>query len=98
MPGAARRGAGRLGRVADRFHVVQNLQAAIKEQYEGLSGLLPNVRPILSEDPIAKALRHNTAAPAWHTRQFRQETIRDGYMALRQQGLTYTRDCQADWI
>ena len=83
---AAREGAPQARQVADRFHLVQNLRAAIKEQM-GLSGHA-NVRPILSEDAIASTTAQHRRARMAH-RQTRQE-IFDMLHALRQQGLTYS--------
>lgn len=83
---AAREGAPQARQVADRFHLVQNLQAAIKAQMSFYGHA--NVRPILSEDAIAsvKARRHH--ARLAH-RQSRQE-IFDVLHVLRQRGLSYS--------
>lgn len=83
---AAREGAPQAQQVADRFHLVQNLRAAIKEQMS-LYGHA-HVRPILSEDAIASATAQHRRARLAH-RQFRRE-IFDMLHALRQQGLTYS--------
>jgi transposase len=83
---AAREGAPQARQVADRFHLVQNLRAAIKEQMS-LCGHA-NVRPILSEDAIASTTAQHRRARMAH-RQTRQE-IFDMLHALRQQGLTYS--------
>ncbi|RVM15296.1 hypothetical protein CN134_14505 [Sinorhizobium meliloti] len=80
--------------MADRFHLVQNLKAAIKEQMSVYGHT--HVRPILSEDAIASATAQHRRARLAH-RQSRQE-IFDTLQALRQQGLTYKRDCKADRI
>lgn len=83
---AAREGAPQARQVADRFHLVQNLRAAIKEQMN-LSGHA-NVRPILSEDAIAGTTAQHRRARLAH-RQSRQD-IFDTLHALRQEGLTYS--------
>ena len=83
---AAREGAPQAQQVADRFHLVQNLRAAIKEQMS-LNGHA-NVRPILSEDAIASTTAQHRRARLAH-RQSRQE-IFEMLHALRQQGLTYS--------
>lgn len=83
---AAREGAPQARQVADRFHLVQNLRAAIKEQMS-LCGHA-NVRPILSEDAIASTAAQHRRARLAH-RQSRQE-IFDMLHALRQRGLTYS--------
>ena len=83
---AAREGAPQARQVADRFHLVQNLRAAIKEQMS-LYGHA-NVRPILSEDAIASTTAQHRRARLAH-RQSRQE-IFEMIHALRQQGLTYS--------
>lgn len=83
---AAREGAAQARQVADRFHLVQNLRAAIKEQMS-LSGYA-HVRPILSEDAIASSAAQHRRARLAH-RQSRQETF-EMLHALRQQGLTYS--------
>lgn len=72
--------------MADRFHLVQNLREAIKEQMSVYGHA--NVRPILSEDAIASARSPQRRARLAH-RQSRQE-IFDTFQALRQQGLTYS--------
>jgi hypothetical protein len=72
--------------VADRFHLVQNLRAAIKEQMSVYG--YAHVRPILSEDAITGAKAQHRRARLAH-RQSRQE-IFDMLQALRQQGLTYS--------
>ncbi|MCR5860410.1 ISL3 family transposase [Mesorhizobium sp. J428] len=83
---ASREGAPQARQVADRFHLVQNLRAAIKEQMS-LCGHA-NVRPILSEDAIASTTAQHRRARLAH-RQSRQE-IFEMLHALRQQGLTYS--------
>ncbi|MDX0567968.1 ISL3 family transposase [Sinorhizobium medicae] len=83
---AAREGAPRAHQVADRFHLVQNLREAIKEQMSVYGHA--HVRPILSEDAIASARSQRRRARLAH-RQSRQE-IFDTLQALRQQGLTYS--------
>jgi transposase len=83
---AAREGAPKARQVADRFHLVQNLRAAIKEQMS-LEGHA-NVRPILSADAIASNTAQRRRARMAH-RQSRQE-IFEMLQALRQQGLTYS--------
>ncbi|CAN7726668.1 MULTISPECIES: ISL3 family transposase [Ensifer] len=83
---AAREGAPQALQVADRFHLVQNLREAIKEQMSVYGHA--NVRPILSEDAIASARSQQRRARLAH-RQSRQE-IFDTFQALRQQGLTYS--------
>ena len=83
---AAREGAPQAKQVADRFHLVQNLRAAIKEQMS-LCGHA-NVRPILSEDAIASTAAQHRRARLAH-RQSRQD-IFEMLHALRQQGLTYS--------
>lgn len=83
---AAREGAPQARQVADRFHLVQNLREAIKEQMSVYGHA--NVRPILSEDAIASARSQQRRARLAH-RQSRQE-IFDTFQALRQQGLTYS--------
>jgi transposase len=83
---AAREGAPQARQVADRFHLVQNLRTAIKEQMS-LCGHA-NVRPILSEDAIASTTAQHRRARLAH-RQSRQE-IFEMLHALRQQGLTYS--------
>ena len=90
---AARAGAPQARQVADRFHLVQNLREAIKEQMSVYGHA--HVRPILSEDAIASARSQQRRARLAH-RQSRQE-IFDTLQALRQQGLTYS-DCKADRI
>ena len=57
---ASREGAPQARQVADRFHLVQNLRAAIKEQMS-LCGHA-NVRPILSEDAIASTTAQHRRA------------------------------------
>ncbi|MBB3148533.1 transposase [Phyllobacterium trifolii] len=83
---AAREGAPQARQVADRFHLVQNLRAAIKEQMSVYGHA--HVRPILSEDAIASATAQHRRARLQH-RQSRQETFAP-LQALRQQGLTYS--------
>ncbi|KOF13200.1 transposase [Ensifer adhaerens] len=83
---AAREGAPQARQVADRFHLVQNLRAAIKEQMSVYGHA--HVRPILSEDAIASATARHRRARLAH-RQSRQE-IFETLQALRQQGLTYS--------
>lgn len=83
---AAREGAPQAQQVADRFHLVQNLRVAIKEQMS-LHGHA-NVRPILSEDAIASTTAQHRRARLAH-RQSRQE-IFEMLHTLRQQGLTYS--------
>ncbi len=83
---AAREGAPQARQVADRFHLVQNLREAIKEQMSVYGHA--HVRPILSEDAIASARSQQRRARLAH-RQSRQE-IFDALQALRQQGLTYS--------
>ncbi|MDQ0561133.1 transposase [Rhizobium mesoamericanum] len=83
---AAREGAPQARQVADRFHLVQNLREAIKEQMSVYAHA--HVRPILSEDAIASARSQQRRARLAH-RQSRQE-IFDTLQALRQQGLTYS--------
>ncbi|MDX0432827.1 ISL3 family transposase [Sinorhizobium medicae] len=83
---AAREGAPQARQVADRFHLVQNLREAIKEQMSVYGHA--HVRPILSEDAIASARSQQRRARLAH-RQSRQE-IFDTLQALRQQGLTYS--------
>lgn len=83
---AAREGAPQARQVADRFHLVQNLQAAIKAQMS-LCGQ-GNVRPILSKDAIASVRSQKHLARMAH-RQSRRE-IFDTLHALRQRGLSYS--------
>ncbi|TCN28830.1 transposase, partial [Shinella granuli] len=83
---AAREGAPQAKQVADRFHLVQNFRAVIKEQMS-LCGHA-NVRPILSEDAIASTAAQHRRARLAH-RQSRQD-IFEMLHALRQQGLTYS--------
>lgn len=83
---AAREGAPQAKQVADRFHLVQNLRVAIKEQMS-LYGHA-NVRPILSEDAIASTTAQHRRARLAH-RQLRQE-IFEMLHTLHQQGLTYS--------
>lgn len=83
---AAREGAPQARQVADRFHLVQNLRAAIKAQMS-FSGH-GNVRPILSEDKMACARSQRHFARLAH-RQSRKE-IFDELHALRQRGLSYS--------
>jgi transposase len=83
---AAREGTPQAWQVTDRFHLVQNLREAIKEQMSVYGHA--NVRPILSEDAIASARSQQRRARLAH-RQSRQE-IFDTPQALRQQGLTYS--------
>lgn len=83
---AAREGAPQARQVADRFHLVQNLREAIKEQMSVYGHA--NVRPILSEDAIASAKSQQRRARLAH-RQSRLE-IFEMLRALRQQGLTYS--------
>jgi len=83
---AAREGAPQARQVADRFHLVQNLRAAIKEQMS-LYGHA-HVRPILSEDAIASTTAQHRRARLAH-RQSRQN-IFNMLHAMRQQGLTYS--------
>ncbi|WP_353654276.1 ISL3 family transposase [Agrobacterium sp. Ap1] len=83
---AAREGAPQARQVADRFHLVQNLKEAIKEQISVYGHA--HVRPILSEDAIASARSQQRRARLAH-RQSRQE-IFEMLQALRQQGLTYS--------
>lgn len=83
---AAREGAPQARQVADRFHLVQNLQSAIKAQMS-LHGH-GNVRPILSEDAIASVKSQRHLARMAH-RQSRQEMF-DTFHALRQRGLSYS--------
>lgn len=84
---AAREGAPQARQVADRFHLVQNLRTAIKEQmsFHGHA----YVRPILSEDAIASTTAQHRRTRLAH-RQSRQE-IFDTLHALRQRGLTYSQ-------
>jgi transposase len=67
---AAREGAPQARQVADRFHLVQNLREAIKEQMSVYGHA--HVRPILSEDAIASARSQQRRARLAH-RQSRQE-------------------------
>lgn len=83
---AAREGAPQAEQVADRFHLAQNLQAAIKAQM-GLYGH-GNIRPILSEDAIAAVATTRRFARLAH-RKSRQELF-DTFHALRQRGLSYS--------
>jgi transposase len=83
---AAREGAPQARQVADRFHLIQNLREAIKEQMSVYGHA--HVKPILSEDAIANAMAQQRRARLAH-RQSRQE-IFDTLEALRQQGLTYS--------
>lgn len=78
---AAREGAPQARQVADRFHLVQNLREAIKEQMSVYGHA--HVRPILSEDAIVSARSQQRRARLAH-RQSRQE-IFDTLQALRQQ-------------
>ncbi len=70
---AAREGAPQARQVADRFHLVQNLRAEIKEQMSVYGHA--HIRPILSEDAIASARSQQRRARLAH-RQSRQENIR----------------------
>lgn len=72
--------------MADRFHLVQNLRAAIKEQMSVYGHT--HVRRILSEDAIASATAQHRRARLAH-RQSRQEIL-NTLQALRQQGPTYS--------
>ncbi|MCG8403602.1 MAG: ISL3 family transposase [Phycisphaerales bacterium] len=83
---AAREGAPQARQVADRFHLVQNLQAAIKAQMSLYDH--GNVRPILSEDAIASARSQRHFARLAH-RQSRKEIFNELH-ALRQCGLSYS--------
>ena len=83
---AAREGAPQARQVADRFHLVENLQAAIKAQMSFYGH--GNIRPILSEDAIASARSQRHFARLAH-RQSRKE-IFDELHALRQRGLSYS--------
>ncbi len=83
---AAREGALQARQVADRFHMVQNLRAAIKAQMR-LYGHA-NVRPILSKDSMASTRTCFQYARLAH-RQSRQE-IFDRLHALRQRDLSYS--------
>lgn len=78
-------GAPQARQVADRFHLIQNLRAAIEEQMS-LSGRATG-RSILSEDAIVDAATHRRRGRLAH-RQSRQE-IFEMLHALRQQGLSY---------
>ncbi|MGR9154621.1 transposase (plasmid) [Rhizobium leguminosarum] len=81
---AAREGAPQARQVADRFHLVQNLRAEIKEQMSVYGHA--HIRPILSEDAIASARSQQ--------RRLGAQTIPSGNnrhaSRLRQQGLTYS--------
>ncbi len=83
---AAREGAPQARQVADRFHLVQNLREAMKEQMSVYGHA--HVRPILSEDAMASARSQQRRARLAH-RQSRQE-IFETLQALRQQDLTYS--------
>ena len=83
---AAREGAPQARQVADRFHLVQNLKAAIKAQMSFCGH--GNVRPILSEDKLAWARSQKHFARLAH-RQSRKEIFNELY-ALRQRGLSYS--------
>ncbi|WP_446686530.1 ISL3 family transposase [Phyllobacterium trifolii] len=83
---AAREGAPQARQVADRFHLVQNLRAAIKEQMSFYGHA--HVRPILSEDAIVSSTAQRRRARMAH-RQSRQD-IFEMLHALRQQGLSYS--------
>lgn len=67
---AAREGAPQARQVADRFHLVQNLKAAIKAQMSFCGH--GNVRPILSEDKLVCARSQKHFARLAH-RQSRKE-------------------------
>ena len=83
---AAREGAPQAKQVADRFHLVENFQSAIKAQMSFYGH--GNVRPILSEDKIASARSQRHFARVAH-RQSRKE-IFDELHALRRRGLSYS--------
>ncbi|MBB3236888.1 hypothetical protein FHS20_003785 [Phyllobacterium endophyticum] len=72
--------------MADRFHLVQNLSAAIKEQMSFYGHA--HVRPILSEDAIVSTTAQRRRA-RMADRQSRQDII-EMLHALRQQGLSYS--------
>ncbi|MFK7881821.1 ISL3 family transposase, partial [Roseobacter sp.] len=83
---AAREGAPQAKEVADRFHLVQNLRAAIKEQMSLLGQ--GNIRPILSKEALAcNAVQHRRARLVH--RASRQETV-EMLHALRQQGHSFS--------
>lgn len=83
---AAREGAPQARQVADRFHLVQNLRAAIKTQMSRYGHA--NVRPILSKDSMASTRTCFQYARLAH-RQSRQE-IFDTLHSMRQRGLSYS--------
>ena len=83
---AAREGAPQARQVADRFHLVQNLRAAIKAQMSRYGHA--NVRPILSTDSMASTRTCSRYARLAH-RQSRQE-IFDQLHSMRQRGLSYS--------
>ncbi len=83
---AAREGAPQARQVADRFHLVQNLRTAIKEEMSNHGHA--NIRPILSEEAIASTTAQRRRARLAH-RQSRQEVF-EKLHALRQQGLAYS--------
>ena len=83
---AVREGAPQAQQVADRFHLIQNLRAAVEEQM-GLEGRVSG-RAILSEDASIDAATHRRRARFAH-RQSRQDILVMLH-ALRQEGLTYS--------
>ena len=83
---AAREGAPQAKQVADRFHLVQNLRAAIKAQMAKYGHA--NVRPILSEDSTASTRACFQRARLAH-RQSRRE-IFDQLHSMHQRGLSYS--------
>ena len=83
---AVREGAPQARQVADRFHLIQNLRAAVEEQMS-LHGRASG-GAILSEDAIIDAATHRRRARLAH-RQSRQETLVILH-ALRQEGLSYS--------
>jgi len=83
---AAREGAPQAKQVADRFHLVQNLRAAIEEQMSFCGRA--SGRAILSDDAIIDAAAQRRRARLAH-RQSRQE-IFERVHAFRQDGLSYT--------
>ena len=78
---AAREGTPQARQVADRFHLVQNLREAIKEQMSVYGHA--HVRPILSEDAIASARSQQRRARLAHRQSVRRYSTRFKLCASR---------------